>query len=323
MSNSDLDTTPTALRDMPALARACRLRRVLLKAENERQLGNFKSLGGTTAVDHVLARVPWETGAALRVLCASDGNHGLAVAAAAARRGISARVYLPSSTAPERIERIQRASAEVHLVDGTYDAAVLAAQAAAALGEGELVPDTSDDPEDEIVLAVMEGYRRVAREVADQLTADDLPRPTHMFVQAGVGGFAAAMAGGLRGAMASDARIVIVEPERAGCVGAALEAGQVIQIGGGLESEAAMLSCGRASAAALAILRAFPAQAMLVNEEAVATGPRVLAKEGIATTPSGAAGVVGLLKASQDRLLRRQFNLGEHVTALVFVTEAA
>jgi diaminopropionate ammonia-lyase len=314
---------PTTLLDLDEIARRCGVGRVLLKAENERALGNFKSLGGTRAVEQILSRGGWWENGEARLLCASDGNHGLAVAAAARRSGVRARVYLPAGVERTRIERIEREKAEVILVSGSYDAAVAAAKAASRAGQGRLVADTSDDADDLTVLAVMSGYLVIAEEIAEQLAAGNLPRPTQMFIQAGVGGFAAAMARGLRANRANGARVIIVEPERAACVGAALAAGQVVQMDGDLRTSAEMLSCGRASAPALSVLREVSAQSLLISEDELTAAPGILKQVGLATTPSGAAGLAGLLKASADPELRHFFGLDEEATVLIFATEAA
>ena len=315
------DDSYTPLLDIPALARRCGVRRVLLKAENERALGNFKSLGGAMAVERILQQRDWPNGGAARILCASDGNHGLAVAAAARRHGVAARVYLPANVERWRIERIERQHAEVILIEGTYDDAVVSAHAASGAGEGRLIADTSDDANDETVRSVMDGYLRVAREVAEQLQAANLSKPTHLFVQAGVGGFAAAMTIGLQDALAHDFQIVVVEPETAACVAAALAAGRAVQVEGNLVTCAEMLSCGRASAPALTTLLAHSAHSVLVDEEQLMTAPDMLKDEGIATTPSGAAGVAGLLKACRNPTLKNRCKLDEHASVLVFATE--
>jgi len=316
------DDRATPLLDMPALARRCGVQRVLLKAENERALGNFKSLGGAAAVERMLRQRDWPNGGAARLLCASDGNHGLAVAVAARRFGVSARVYLPASIERWRIERIEREQAEVILVNGSYDDGVACAHAASRAGEGRLVADTSDDANDETVRAVMDGYRSVAREVDEQLKAANLPRPTHLFVQAGVGGFAAAMVAGLKATGMHDFRMVVVEPQAAACVAAALAAGRVVQIQGDLRTCAGMLSCGRASASALATLLAHSARSTLVDETQLVAAPEILKEQGIVTTPSGAAGLAGLIEASSDAEFKRSIALDERSSVLLFATEA-
>jgi diaminopropionate ammonia-lyase len=302
---------PTPLLDLPRLAAHCRVAQVVLKDEGKRPLGSFKALGGTYAGLRALARsmrLPdikalvrgKEAQDALpRLLCASDGNHGLAVAAAAELAGAPARVYLHTAVPPARAERIAARGAEIVRVNGTYDDAVDAAAAAAGRGEGLLISDTSPEENDPVVADVMAGYGLMAEETVSQLRAMGDMRPTHLFVQAGVGGLAAALAEGVWHQMAVARRIVVVEPEKAACVGMALKRGNPVRLPGDLQSSAEMLSCGVASAPALKILLRHRAMPIAVSEAALADAVRVLsACGGPATTASGAAGLAGLLTAA-------------------------
>lgn len=326
---------PTPLIDLPRLAAHCRLAKVMAKDEGPRLFGSFKILGGMYAGLRALARAaglpdmatlvaaqrPRESLPAL--ICASDGNHGLAVAAGAQWAGAPARVYLHSGVPQARARRIAERGAEIVWVQGTYDDAVKEASAAAARGEGLLIADTTDQEDDAVVADVMAGYGLIAQEVVDQLRAMGDERPTHLFVQAGVGGLAAAMAEGVRGQMAGDRRVVIVEPDRAACVGAALKAGHVQRIPGELRTLGEMLSCGEASAPALKILLRHAATAITVGEAALADAVRTLAlHDGPTTTPSGAAGLAGLLTALPGSPLARELAIDETSRVLLVVTEA-
>lgn len=307
---------PTSLVELPTLARQMDIGRVFAKLENERPLGNFKALGGRVAVCRALAK----SASLPRLICASDGNHGLSVAAAAAKAGTKATIYLPTSASPIRADRIESVGGEIHWVDGTYDDAVSAAAAAAERGEGLLIPDTSPDPNDPVVEDVMAGYGILAEEFRNQLPV----HPTHLFVQAGVGGLAAAMAHGLRDFMSDPRHLVIVEPESTACVAAALTAGHPILIPGSLETSAEMLSCGLASASAIRILKQHDAHSILVNEDQLQATPTLLHKAGgPSTTPSGAAGLAGLLHAATDRTHRSNHHLTPTSTALVIITEGS
>lgn len=320
--------------ELPRLACLARVRRVWIKAECDRPLGSFKSLGGTLAGLRALARAggfgaitallsgdvgkpPLPT-----LICASDGNHGLAVAAAAARAGGTARIYLPAGVSVQRVKRITGQGAQVETVRGTYDDAVNEAAAAAARGEGILVPDTSADPADVAVQDVMAGYSQLTTEVALQMPAGAMP--THIFVQAGVGGLAAAMAAGLKARLREPAQLLVVEPQAAACVAAGLRAGRPVQVTGNLATCAEMLSCGTASAGALEILQAHGARSVVVDEDALLSAPATLLEcGGPATTPSGAAGLAGLLDTAARDELRTAYRLDRNSSVLLVVTEAA
>lgn len=330
------DYRPTRLLDLPALAQRCGVRRVLAKAENERPLGNFKVLGGTIAGLRALCRITGagslhelrracrRSPAPLRLVCASDGNHGLAVAEAARRAAALARVYLPDTIPAARAARIVALGGEVVRVAGGYDEAVLRAHAAAADGDGVLIADTGPDPTDPVVTDVIAGYGLIARELSRQLREQIGERPSHLFVQAGVGGLAAAMADGLRAHLRPPAAVIAVEPERAACVARALERGKPVQLDPVPHTGATMLSCGLASASALALLLWHRVGALSVDEAGLRAAPSVLrACGGPASSASGAAGVAGLLRAADDPALRAAHRLDGGSDVLLLITEGA
>jgi len=324
---------PTPLLVLPRLAARLGVSRVLAKDEGRRMLGSFKSLGGSyaglralarhagTGVEDLLAGRPARLPA---LVCASDGNHGLAVATAAAMAGAPARIYLHATVDPARAARIEAAGADVVWVRGTYDDAVDEAARATASGAGILIADTAADPDDPVVGDVMAGYGVIAAEARAQIEEARLFRPTHLFIQAGVGGLAAAMAEGLAGWMDAPAAIVVAEPAAACCIAPALEAGRVVRIAGDLETAAAMLSCGEASAAALAALRCHAAVVVPVAEETLIAAPALLRDcGGPASTPSGAAGIAGAMTAASDPSLCAKLRLTAESVILFVVSEAA
>ena len=322
---------PTSLLSLPRLAERCGIAQLLVKVEAERPLGNFKSLGGIGAGLKALARATGTASieqllAAPRplpaLLCASDGNHGLAVAAGARQVGTGAHVYLPAHVPAERAARIAALGATILRIAGSYDDAVEAARAAAARGDGLLIADTTDDVDDPVVADVMAGYGVIADEIRAAIDSGQAPRPTHLFVQAGVGGLAAALADGLAGAMASPRRIVVVEPAAAACVGHALAAGRIESIAGELATAADMLSCGRASAPALRSLLSHGARGIAVSETELVAAPEELRRGGgPPTTPSGAAGFAGLLAIAEAAEARRDHGLDAASVVLVVATE--
>lgn len=326
---------PTPLLDLPALAHALGVASVLAKDEGRRPLGSFKALGGVYAGLLALARAAGLPVAALLdpaqartalppLVCASDGNHGLAVAAAARLAGAEALVFLPAIVPEARAARIAAKGARIVRVPGTYDDAVQAAHDAAQDGRGLLVADTGSDSADPVVADVMAGYAVMADEIRTQLAEAGHPAPTHLFVQAGVGGLAAAMAEGLHDTLAAPARVVVVEPAAAACVAAALAAGRPVPVPGALETAAEMLSCGEASAPALAILRRHRAAALPVSEAALLAAPGFLcAHGGPATTPSGAASLAGLRTALSGPASAAGLALSPASRVLLLVTEAS
>jgi diaminopropionate ammonia-lyase len=325
---------PTPLIELPRLARHAHVGRLFVKVEGARPLGNFKVLGGVLAGLRAIARA---VGAAStdeiamrqsaqtlpRLICASDGNHGLAVAVAAQTAGTTASIYLPRGVSKERCARIESVGATIAWVEGTYDDAVDQAAEAARRGEGLLIPDTSSDPSDPVVRDVMAGYALLSRELTQQFAAFD-EQPSHVFVQAGVGGLAASVAQGLHAHMRAPAKIVVVEPDTADCVSRALAARRPVRVEGMLSTAAEMLSCGLASAAALEVLLLHLAESVLVTDEALHAAVEALWRMGgPESTPSGAAGLAGLLAVSLDATRRGKHALGLQSTVLIIATESS
>jgi diaminopropionate ammonia-lyase len=328
------DYRPTGLIELPGLARQANVARVFVKMECERPLGNFKVLGGMVAGLRALARAAgvvtlrelWSTGISReslpRLICASDGNHGLAVAAAAKRAGSRASIYLPAGVSRFRADRIEALGGEIIQVPGTYDDAVLEAAAAGARGEGLLIPDTTADPNDAVVKDVMAGYALLTQELVAQFRTDVRDRPSHLFVQAGVGGLAAAMAEGLIDLMREPRRILVVEPASAACVARALSAGHPVHIDGNLQTCAEMQSCGLASAPALQVLQRHDARSVVVDESELQAAVTVLREAGGPdTTQSGSAGLAGLLHVAAGADRRGEHQLGLDSNVLLVVTE--
>lgn len=320
---------PSPVLPIPSLAHRLGVGFIYAKVETGRPLGSFKSLGGTFAAVAAIARsrlslpAAQATASAPHLVCASDGNHGLAVATGARYAGANCTVVLHSGVPEVRTRRIRDAGAVVRIAGGTYDDAVDLARELAAKNGYLLIPDTSLDPVDPVVADVMAGYAVISDELRRQFSQDRIATPTHVFVQAGVGGLAAAITEGLRGWLSAPARIIIVEPDQAPCVALAMAAGRPVRAAGNLETSADMLSCGEASAPALKTLREYGVTCMTVSEVELARSVRELEEAcGVETTSSGAAGLAALAAAAGDSLRRQELDLTGDSRILLLVTEA-
>ncbi len=315
---------PTPLRDVPALAAAAGVGLVRIKDESGRfGLGSFKALGGAYAVGLAVAAESDRRAvapAALTVSCATDGNHGRAVAWGAARVGCRCVIFVHETVSQGRVDAIARYGAEVRRVPGTYDDAVRAAAETAAAEGWIVVSDTSWPGYTEIPRAVMQGYRLMADEAAGQWTGAP---PTHAFIQGGVGGVACAVSVQLRARFAPPPALVVVEPDRAACLLASAEAGRLAAVGGALDTIMAGLACGEPSLLAWQELDRAAAAFLSVPDEAAIAAMRALAGEGVESGESGAAGAAGLLLAAADPSARAALGLGPESRVLLFSTEGA
>lgn len=282
---------------------------LLLKDERARMgLGSFKALGAAYAIAREAARRadgpdgPADHGRMARALdgavyaCASAGNHGLSMAAGARIFGATAIIYLADSVPEAFAERLRRLDAQVVRPGGDYAQAMARVAADAAHNGWTLLSDSSWPGYIDLPCRVMEGYLVMGTEVVDALEQP----PTHIFLQAGVGGLAAAMTALFRDRWGDAPIIVVVEPERAPALIDSIRAGRPVAATGAA-SNMGRLDCKEPSHLALgALARGADHFVTITDDQAAATADR-LATHGFATTPSGAAGVAALEHAGTQR----------------------
>ena len=343
--------SPTPLVELSALAKHCGVRSILVKDESRRfGLNAFKGLGGLYALSRVVCQrlgLDYRTITLDRLqegdvrravsgmvfVTATDGNHGRGIAWAANMLGCKARVYMPKGSAPARAQAIRdEGGAEVTITDMSYDGAVRYAAKMAEENGWFLVQDTSWPGYEEVPRWIVQGYTTMAYEAVRQMEEMGYPRPTHVFLQAGVG----AMAGGVLGALQcayGDAlpRVSVVEPEQAACVfeSARQNDGLPHPAAGSGETIMAGLNCGEPCRITWPILRDFAEFYFACPDSVAARGMRVLAApmpgdRQIISGESGAvtAGLVSLLTAKQSlRPLRDRLGLDRDSVVLLFSTE--
>ena len=282
----------------PLLRRSVGGRPLWLKDERGRMgLGSFKALGGAYAA----LRIVEDKGRDVTLVTASAGNHGLSVAAGARAFGARARVHVAATVGEGFAARLRAEGAEVVRSGETYEASVAAAEADAAATGAVHLPDGSWPGCTAAPRLVMEGYTVIAEELRAAFEDGDA-WPDVVYLQAGVGGLAAAVAQRIRAAWTVQPRIVVVEPEAAACLRASVAAGRVVTVEGPV-SGMGRLDCKVPSLLALEILRDAADAFAVVGEDAARAAADLLAAEGLPTTPSGAAGVAAWARMGGDRPL--------------------
>lgn len=286
---------PTPLRNEVALATRLGVGQLWLKDERARMgLGSFKALGAAYAI----AREAAATNApdlrhALQgrvYVTASAGNHGLSVAAGAQLFGARAVIYLAQAVPEAFAARLRAKGAEVVREGEDYEASMQAAAIAADANGWTLLSDSSWPGYTELPLRVMEGYLQLAAEAAAQI---DQP-PTHILLQAGVGGLASAVAAHARHIWGDAPQIIVVEPEAAPALIESIRAGKLVATTGPV-SGMGRLDCKTASMIALNGLARDADSFVTISEDEAQRAVDLLAEHGLPTTPSGAAGIAALL----------------------------
>lgn len=335
---------PTPLHSLPALAREIGIAALHVKDEGFRLgLGSFKALGGAYAVIVlVLEEATKQLGrpvdvaelhtsdvrkvaAVLTFACATDGNHGRSVAQGAQFVGARSVIFVHAGVSEERIAAIARFGAEMVRVAGNYDDSVEEAARVATAKGWTIVSDTSWPGYERIPGLVMQGYTAMVREALAQMGKP----PTHVFVQAGVGGVAAAVAVHLAILLDKERpTFIVVDPARAACLFESAKVNSPVKIAHGEPTVMAMLECYEPSLAAWRVLSHVADGFMTVDEDdAVSIMRRLARPEGgdpaIVAGESGGVGLAGLLKVCKDRALRDKLGLGADARVWVINTEGA
>lgn len=283
------------MHDVTELAAHVGVARVWVKDERGRMgLGSFKALGAA----HAIAREAVATGSedlqmalmGRTYVAASAGNHGLSVAAGARVFGARAVIVL-AETVPEAFaERLRDRGAEVLRAGIDYEASMMTAEQSAAEKGWTLLSDSSWEGYTELPLRVMEGYLQLAAEAVAQMPEP----PTHILLQAGVGGLAAAVAAHARKIWGDGPQIIVVEPAYAPALTESNRAGRLVTANGPV-SAMGRLDCKTPSMIALAGLSRDADAFVTITEEEADAGVAVLADLDLATTPSGGAGLAALI----------------------------
>jgi diaminopropionate ammonia-lyase len=313
---------PTPVVPLTRLAKAAGVAQIAYKDEGWRfGLGSFKALGGALAVETTHARMSAGGAASPVFASATDGNHGRAVAWGAQRAGCRCVIYLHAGVSREREQAIAAFGAEIRRVDGNYDDSVRQAEADSARNGWIVISDTSYGEYRAIPAEIMQGYTVIARELLDRGF-----RPTHLFVQGGVGGLAAAMAAHFWEAFGAERpRMIVVEPENADCLARSAAAGKPVVVPGALDTVMAGLACGEVSTVAWEILDRGADHFMTLPDAAAIEGMRLLALNDpvVVAGESATAGLAACLIAGASPGLRTRLALSEESRVLCIGTEGA
>ncbi|EYR77450.1 diaminopropionate ammonia-lyase [Shinella sp. DD12] len=338
------NSAATPLRALPGLARELGLKSLHLKDEGFRLgLGSFKALGGayalmilvqeearrrhgrTVAVEDLLSDEVRAVAKGMTFACATDGNHGRSVAQGAQLMGARAVIFVHAGVSEGRIGAIAQFGAEIVRVAGNYDDSVAEAARVSAEHDWTVLSDTSWPGYEHIPGLVGQGYTAMVREILNDLEEP----PTHVFLQAGVGGFAAAVAGHLAMVLGEKRpHVTVVDPARAACLYESAKRGKPVKVDESQSTIMAMLECYEPSLVAFRILERVADGFMTVDEDIAIEVMRRLANPSagdpaVVAGESGGAGLAGLLTVVRDPALAAEIGIGPEARVLVINTEGA
>jgi diaminopropionate ammonia-lyase len=288
--------TETPLVSLDRLAARLGVRGFWVKDESSRfALNAFKALGGSYAIARVMAeRLGVDIGALdyaslvsdetkkklgdITFYTATDGNHGRGVAWAASRFRQKAVVLMPKGSSAVRLANIRKEGADASITDLNYDNTVrLVSETAGKDPNGVLVQDTAWPGYEKIPAWIMQGYGTMSFEALSQLRAAGVERPTHLFVQAGVGTLAGSVQGFFANVFGERCPITtVVEANAADCHCRSVVAGKLVAVGGDLNTIMAGLACGEVNPVSWEILRNKSRFFVSVPDWVAARGMRIL-----------------------------------------------
>ena len=337
---------PTPLARLSHTAKLLGLGDICVKDESFRfGLNAFKVLGGSFAIGNYLAQklgkdisalsyemlISPETKAQLGELTfvtATDGNHGRGVAWTANQFGQKSVVYMPRGSAPERLANIRAEGSDASITELNYDDAVRLASRHAEEKGWILVQDTAWDGYEDIPTWIMQGYGTMGLEAFEQLPE----KPTHIFLQAGVGSMAGAIAGLFASLYGKDRpTVVIVEPNKADCIFRTAQAndGKLHFVTGDMDTIMAGLACGEPCSIGWNVLRDYADHFISCPDYVAAKGMRILGNpargdDRVISGESGAScfGCVAEIMTNPDLAhIKAQLGLDESSRVLFFSTE--
>ncbi|SDW00791.1 diaminopropionate ammonia-lyase [Tepidimicrobium xylanilyticum] len=344
---SEYSVTP--LHKLDALAKHFGLKNIFVKDESYRfGLNAFKVLGSTYAIGKYLAsrlgmdisEVSFEYLSSEEVkdkigeitfVTATDGNHGRGVAWAANRLGQKSVVYMPRGSSLTRLNNIKKEGADASIIDGNYEDAVKLSEEMAEKNGWVVIQDTAWEGYEEIPTWIMQGYGTIIYEALEQLTEYGIDKPTHVFLQAGVGSFPGAILGYLINRFGEDRPItIIMEADAANCHYLSSLSGKREIVEGDMPTIMAGLACGAPNIISYDILMDYADCFLSFPDYVTARGMRILASplKGDPRIISGESGggvgigVVSLLMERDEyKEIRKKLKLDEESVVLVISTE--
>lgn len=334
----------TPLFHLKDLSKTLKIGSLLVKDESYRfELNAFKVLGASYAIGKTLAKrlkksiaeVPFPVLKSeevrkeiddITLVATTDGNHGRGVAWTAEQLNLDSVVYMPKGTTKNRLQHILDTGAQATITEYNYDDTVRWVAKESQKNQWVIIQDTAWEGYEDVPKWIMQGYSTIAREIIEQIGDK---KPTHIFLQAGVGAFAAVMTSIFIEVYSQDPpKIIIVEAAEADCFYRSIQSGKVTPVTGDLNTIMAGLACGEPNPMAWDILNSYGDIFISVPDWVTAKGMRVLGNPlssdtRIISGESGAVGVgvLSLLGDQEYAPLKEALELKEDSVVICMNTE--
>ena len=311
--------SPTPLENLNHLSSELQLKNIFYKDESKRfNLKSFKALGGAYAVEKISKNKKNIT-----VSTATAGNHGRSVAWGAKRLGLKCKIFISEFVSESRAEAMRGFGAEVFRVKGNYDNSLQECIKQSKLNGWQIVQDVAWEGYEIVPKLTMAGYSVMMKEISDQLKENKI---THIFLQAGVGGMAAAMIAGCARYLNNIPNIIIVEPESADCVLKAVQMNKIVKINIEKESLMGGMSCGEVSLVPWEILKNAVKYCISLPDDDIAKTMKLLgngnfSNKKIVAGENSAPGVISLIASCEDEEIKKKMKLNKDSNILLIGCE--
>ena len=310
---------PTPLLLLDKLSTELKLKRIFYKDESKRfHLKSFKALGGSYAVEKIT-----KGNKEIVISTATAGNHGRSVAWGSKKLGLKCKIFISEYVSETRADTMRDFGADVIRVKGNYEDSLNECIKQSNQNNWQIVQDVAWKNYMLVPKLTMAGYSVMMKEISEQINNQKV---SHIILQAGVGGMAAAMVAGLARYLNHVPQIIIVEPDSAACVLASINTGKIEKISIEKESIMGGMSCGEVSLVPWQILKKSVNYCVTVSDDYISKTIKYLANcelsyEKIIGGECSTPGIISLIGLCNDAKIRKKINLNEDSNVLLFGCE--
>ena len=311
--------SPTPLISLNKLSEKLKINKIFYKDESKRfNLKSFKALGGAYAVEKV-SRGNKE----IVISTATAGNHGRSVAWGSKKLGLKCKIFISEYVSEFRAKVMRSFGADVIRVKGNYDASLKECIKQSKQNNWQIVQDVAWQDYKLVPKLTMAGYSVMMKEISEQINNEQI---SHVILQAGVGGMAAAMVAGIARYLDNVPKIIVVEPDNAACVLESVKAGEIKKISIKKESLMGGMSCDEVSLVPWEILKNSVSYCITVSDDYISKTVKFLANckfsdEKIVGGECSTPGIISLTGLCNDSKIKNEINLNENSNVLLFGCE--
>ena len=311
--------SPTPLISLNKLNEKLKLNKIFYKDESKRfHLKSFKALGGAYAVEKIIKGNDKTV-----ISTATAGNHGRSVAWGSQKNGLKCKIFISEFVSESRAEAMRNFGADVIRVKGNYEDSLNECIKQSNQNNWQIVQDVAWEDYKLVPKLTMAGYSVMMKEISEEIKNEKI---SHVILQAGVGGMAAAMVAGIARYLNYIPQIIIVEPDSAACVLASIKTGKIEKISIDKESIMGGMSCGEVSLVPWEILKNSVHYCVTVSDDYISKTIKYLANnqfsdEKIIGGECSTPGIASLIGLSNNHEIRKTINLNEDSSVLLFGCE--